>query len=75
MAIAILLFTQKASSPQSGSHHQNRIIWIAKLGGFLGRKNDGEPGIKCLWKGLKRLFDIAQTWQLAKLPSDKDFKT
>ena len=51
------------------------IIWIAKLGGFLGRKNDGEPGIKCLWKGLKRFFDIAETWQLSKLPSDQDFKT
>ena len=22
---------------------------IAKLGGFLGRKGDGEPGVKTLW--------------------------
>lgn len=39
---------------------------IAKLGGFLGRKNDGEPGIKSLWLGLQKLtyiiigFDINQ---------------
>lgn len=51
------------------------IIWVAKLGGFLGRKKDGEPGIKCLWRGLRRLFDIAQTWKLAKSPSDENFKT
>ena len=41
------------------------MVWIAKLGGFLGRKNDGEPGVKSLWRGLKRLHDIASTWKLA----------
>ncbi len=30
------------------------MVWIAKLGGFLARKNDGEPGVKSLWRGLKR---------------------
>ncbi len=24
---------------------------MAKLGGFLGRKRDGEPGVKTLWRG------------------------
>ena len=28
---------------------------IAKLGGFLGRKHDGEPGVKVLWRGLQKL--------------------
>ena len=28
---------------------------IAALGGFLGRKGDGEPGVKSLWIGLQRL--------------------
>lgn len=36
--------------------------WIAKLGGFLGRKADGPPGVKLLWQGWRRLFDITQTW-------------
>ncbi|MEW6497207.1 MAG: IS4 family transposase [Cyanobacteriota bacterium] len=40
------------------------IRWIAQLGGFLGRKGDGEPGIKTIWQGLRRLHDIAQTWKL-----------
>ncbi|WP_417507086.1 IS4 family transposase [Marinomonas gallaica] len=30
------------------------IRMIASLGGFLGRKSDGEPGIKSLWQGLER---------------------
>lgn len=36
--------------------------WIAKLGGFLGRKADGPPGVQVLWQGWRRLFDITQTW-------------
>lgn len=36
--------------------------WIAKLGGFLGRNADGPPGVKVLWQGWRRLFDITQTW-------------
>ena len=25
---------------------------VAQLGGFLGRKGDGEPGVKTLWLGM-----------------------
>ncbi len=31
---------------------------VASLGGFLGRKCDGEPGNKALWLGIQRLDDI-----------------
>jgi hypothetical protein len=31
------------------------IRMIAKLGGFLGRKHDGEPGAETIWRGLTRL--------------------
>lgn len=33
---------------------------VAGLGGFLGRKGDGEPGTECLWRGLQRLDDITE---------------
>jgi hypothetical protein len=36
----------------------------ASLGGFLGRKGDGEPGTQTLWLGLQRLDDIAQAWRV-----------
>ncbi|HZD60246.1 MAG TPA: IS4 family transposase, partial [Anaerolineae bacterium] len=35
---------------------------IAKLGGFLGRRQDGDPGVKVLWRGMKRLNDISQAY-------------
>lgn len=42
------------------------VVMIAKLGGFLARKGDREPGVKCLWVGMRRLTDIMQGWYLAK---------
>ncbi|HAT7800149.1 TPA: IS4 family transposase, partial [Legionella pneumophila] len=41
------------------------VKWIAQLGGFLARKNDGEPGPITLWRGWKRLVDLAEGWNLA----------
>lgn len=41
---------------------EEMVLWIAKLGGFLGRKHDGCPGVKTFWRGLQRLDDIARTW-------------
>ena len=38
------------------------VRWIAQLGGFLARKSDGEPGVKTLWLGWRRLGDIADAW-------------
>jgi hypothetical protein len=35
------------------------IRLTASLGGFLGRKCDGEPGNETLWRGLQRLGDFA----------------
>lgn len=34
---------------------QEMIREVAKLGGFLGRKRDGEPGHVTLWQGLALL--------------------
>ncbi|MGB3691761.1 MAG: IS4 family transposase, partial [Spirulinaceae cyanobacterium] len=42
------------------------VKWIAQLGGFLGRKGDGEPGVKTLWLGLQRLKDITSTWIMTR---------
>ena len=35
---------------------------VAGLGGFLGRKGDGEPGTETLWRGIQRLDDLAAMW-------------
>jgi hypothetical protein len=37
-------------------------LMAIRLGGFLGRKGDGEPGTETLWKALQRLDDITEMW-------------
>jgi hypothetical protein len=41
---------------------------IARLGGFLGRKGDGEPGVKVLWRGLRRLGDFVLAYRTLWTP-------
>ncbi len=42
------------------------VMMIAKLGGFLARKGDKEPGVKTLWIGIRRFTDIMQGWKMAQ---------
>ena len=32
---------------------------VARLGGFLARTGDGEPGVKTIWLGMQRILDFA----------------
>lgn len=38
---------------------------LAKLGGFLGRKHDGEPGWQTIWRGYQKMQLLLQGMQLA----------
>ncbi len=42
----------------------------ARLGGFIGRKSDGEPGWLTLWRGWHELTLIHAGWMLAQLQED-----
>lgn len=50
--------------PENPSKLKNAILMLAKSGGFFGRKNDGELGVKVTWRGLQRLKNVAQIWQI-----------
>jgi len=52
------------SLPATPPTVRQAVRWIAQLGGFLGRKRDGEPGITLIWRGWQRLQDMADTWYL-----------
>ncbi len=50
--VAAYVLNRKA--PPKGVPKLGEVIrLIAQLGGFLGRKHDGEPGAKTLWLGLR----------------------
>lgn len=45
----------KAKPPSEPPSTYEAVRWIAMLGGFLGRKSDGEPGLITIWRGWKDL--------------------
>lgn len=51
-----------AQAPRLGE----AVIWIAKLGGYLGRKGDGPPGAKTLWQGMQRLVDLTTMYKIMR---------
>ncbi len=55
---------QQTTPPQSAPSVRQAVRWLARMGGFLGRKSDGEPGPKTLWRGLRQLDAITRMWLL-----------
>ncbi|SPD61726.1 transposase (fragment) (plasmid) [Cupriavidus taiwanensis] len=53
----------KKARPKTPVTLNQMIRLVASLGGFLGRKNDGEPGAKTIWIGMQRTMDAALTIQ------------
>jgi Transposase DNA-binding/Transposase Tn5 dimerisation domain len=48
---------------------------VAKLGGFLGRKHDGQPGVLTLWRGYQRLQDMLQGYKLGNSDTKRPPRT
>lgn len=42
--------------PRGGWTNRTMLVGIAKLGGFLGRKGDGDPGWITIWRGWQKLM-------------------
>jgi hypothetical protein len=41
------------------------ITWIGRLGGHLGRKSDGPPGLKTVWLGYQTLCNATTIYEIA----------
>lgn len=55
---------KRPDPPAAPPDARTAVRWIAMLGGFLGRRHDGEPGVKTLWRGFCRLQDITEMWRV-----------
>lgn len=49
--------------PKTVPSVRDAVRRIAMLGGFLGRKGDGEPGVQTIWTGFRRLMDFTLAWE------------
>jgi uncharacterized protein DUF4338/transposase Tn5 family protein/transposase-like protein len=56
--------TKNPTPPEQPPSLRQALRMVASLGGFLGRKSDGEPGTQTLWLGLQRLDDLTQMWKV-----------
>ena len=59
--------TKNPIPPTQPPSLRSTMRMVATLGGFLGRKGDGEPGTKSIWLGLQHLDDLAAMWKFMAL--------
>jgi hypothetical protein len=60
-------FVHKESPPPIAPSIRTVVRNIARIGGFLGRKGDGEPGMITIWRGITRLHSLVAGAALAHL--------
>ncbi|MGH8219814.1 MAG: IS4 family transposase [Steroidobacteraceae bacterium] len=54
---ALHLQVRKERPPQAPPTLKEAVRMLGRLGGHLGRKSDGEPGMTVVWRGWMRLYD------------------
>lgn len=54
----VLLVVSGVRQPREPPTLHDAVRRIAAFGGFQGRKGDGEPGVKAIWQGWRRLMDF-----------------
>lgn len=60
---ALAAFVNKTSTPPEKPPTLGEAMYmVAKIGGYLGRKNDGPPGATTIWRGLVALGWIRMAW-------------
>ena len=68
-ALWTYIHQEQAPSGLSPPSVQEAAKWIGRLGGHLGRKRDGMPGVRALWRGWRDL-DLLTVMYSLSLPSD-----
>jgi len=59
-AEAMMILDRKFGKPDGGWTCGPLIVAVARLGGFLARKGDGNPGWLTIWRGWQKLMLMAQ---------------
>ena len=50
-------------APKTAPTAAEALLWIAKLGGYLNRKSDPEPGVISLWRGWEQLSEMVDNYR------------
>lgn len=60
--------TKNSNPPLTPPTLGEAIRMVASIGGFLGRKGDGNPGVTTLWRGMICLSSITEMWLVCHGP-------
>jgi len=52
--------------PKQSPTLQEATKWLAQMGGYLGRKSDGPPGLKTVWLGYESLLQAVALYEVIK---------
>lgn len=66
-AVLYMLIHQTPILPTQPPTLGEAVEWLGKLGGHLGRKSDGLPGLKVVWLGYQRVCDAANVYAIINL--------
>jgi CHAT domain-containing protein len=59
-----MLIDKSNQAPEEPPTLQQAVQWIGRLGGHLGRKGDGPPGLKTVWRGYQQLCAATNMYEL-----------
>ncbi len=57
-------YNKGAELPDKPPSLSEFVIMIARLGGYLNRKNDPPPGPTVMWKGMTKMHTFKEAWEL-----------
>jgi Transposase DNA-binding/Transposase Tn5 dimerisation domain len=64
---AIQLLEKRFGPPAQGQWtHRQLVRAMARMGGFIGRRGDGEPGWQTIWRGWQRLIWMTEGAELIR---------
>lgn len=64
---ALHCYVHKTSiEPPNPPSLREALLMLAKIGGFLSRKRDGEPGVKVVWRGIRVLEGAVEMYRILK---------
>lgn len=63
-AVLYMLVKRTDRAPDVPPTIGEAVKWIGSLGGHLGRKSDGPPGLKVIWRGYRKLINAVELYEI-----------